>query len=434
MFPKPKGVIRQRSSDPNSRTIQVYLGKDPSTGKTRFWVETIRGDDDAVMARRAEIVRDAGRGSLLDSPNVTVAEFLEDWLRTHGSMRLRPRTLAGYEDHVRRYMIPRIGHLRLSRLAPRHVIDMEADLLRHGGRNGSALSPRTVLQTHRILSSALTHAMRSELISRNAASLVEPPRTSRHEFRTLTFQQVRRFLDGISNPLHRSIVLLAVQTGLRRAEILGLQWRDLDLDKGMISVRRSVVQMPGGGVAVAGTKTDFGRLVPMVEESRLLLLSMLESARESLGGSEPGYDSFVFCHPDGRPLTPHSVTQAFQRARTRAGLKGLRLHDLRHTHASLMLAEGVNLKVVSERLGHSSIGITGDLYSHVLPTVQAEAVERFGAAWRSGLDAGDTPESCGIAEDIRERDGIAGSPDEAPEGSNYVRTMSKSSQETDQAP
>jgi integrase len=432
--PKPKGVIRQRSSDPDSRTIQVYLGKDPSTGKTRFWVETIRGDDDAVMARRAEIVRDAGRGSLLDSPNVTVAEFLEDWLRTHGSMRLRPRTLVGYEDHVRRYMIPRIGHLRLSRLAPRHVIDMEADLLRHGGRGGSALSPRTVLQTHRILSSALTHAMRSELISRNVASLVEPPRTSRHEFRTLTFQQVRRFLDGISNPLHRSIVLLAVQTGLRRAEILGLQWRDLDLDKGMISVRRSVVQMPGATVSIAGTKTDFGRLVPMVEESRLLLLSMLESARESLGGSEPDYDSFVFCHPDGRPLTPHSVTQAFQRARTRAGLKGLRLHDLRHTHASLMLAEGVNLKVVSERLGHSSIGITGDLYSHVLPTVQAEAVERFGAAWRSGLDAGDTPESCGIAGNIRERDGIAGSPDEAPEGSNYVRTMSKSSQEADQAP
>jgi integrase len=492
-------------------TVQVYLGKDRATGRRRYQVETMRGTDDDARFRIAEIVRDAGRGSLLDSPNLTVADYLEDWLRTHGSRRLRPRTLAGYQDHVRRYMIPRIGHLRLSRLAPRHVIDMETDLLRRGGRGGAPLSARTVLQTHRILSSALSQAMRSELINRNVASLVEPPRVSRHEFPTLTFQQVRQFLDGIGNPLHRSIVLLAVQTGLRRSEILGLQWRDLDIDKGMISVRRSLIQMPGGEVTVADTKSGYGRLVPMVEETRILLGSLRESALESAqesaqnSGLELGGDgvlddhSFVFCHPDGRPLTPHSVTQAFRRARARAGLKGFRLHDLRHTHATLLLAEGVHLKVVSERLGHSSISITGDLYSHILPSVQIEAVQRFGSAWNagesspaadpvapaspepggaagdvlesgeiapesgedapsgeialesgedapsgeialeSGEDAGESgevagepgpgarngPESRGVAGDIVERNGVAGSMDEAPEDGFAVKKLSK---------
>jgi integrase len=473
-MPRPRGTIRRRSKDGESVTVQVYLGKDRATGRRRYQVETMRGTDDDARFRIAEIVRDAGRGSLLDSPNLTVADYLEDWLRTHGSRRLRPRTLAGYQDHVRRYMIPRIGHLRLSRLAPRHVIDMETDLLRRGGRGGAPLSARTVLQTHRILSSALSQAMRSELINRNVASLVEPPRMSRHEFPTLTFQQVRQFLDGIGNPLHRSIVLLAVQTGLRRSEILGLQWRDLDIDKGMISVRRSLIQMPGGEVTVADTKSGYGRLVPMVEETRILLGSLRESAQESAqnSGLELGGDgvlddhSFVFCHPDGRPLTPHSVTQAFRRARARAGLEGFRLHDLRHTHATLLLAEGVHLKVVSERLGHSSISITGDLYSHILPSVQIEAVQRFGSAWNagesspaagpaapaspepggaaedvpespeiapeSGENAGEPgpgarngPESRGVAGDIVERNGVAGSTDEAPEDGFAVKKLSK---------
>lgn len=396
-----QGTIRRRSKARDALTIQVSLGSDPETGKRRFHTETVHGTEEDANFRIAQVRRDYGRGVLPDSSNLTVADYLEGWLRTHGSMRLRPRTLQGYQDHVRRYILPRIGHLQLSRLAVHHVRDMEADLLRKGGRGGAPLSARTVLHAHRVLSSALTQAVRSDLVPRNVAALVDPPRAGRHEFRTLTFQQVRDFLDGIRNPLHRSIILLSVQTGLRRSEVLGLQWRDVNWETGALSVRRSVIELRRGEVTISEPKSGRGRVIPLVGDSLNLLGSLREDSQDE--------GAFIFSRPDGRPLVPLSVTRAFRRARDRAGLEGLRLHDLRHTHASLMLAAGIHPKVVSERLGHSSVGITLDTYSHVLPTVQEEAADRFGEAWRA---AG--------------RGGAPRSEKGAPEGPDDVKGMSNS--------
>ena len=417
---RKQGTIRRRSKAGDALTIQVSLGFDPETGKRRFHTETVHGTQEDAQFRIAEIYRDAGRGSPLDISSLTVAEYLEDWLRTHGAVRLRPRTLEGYSDHVRRHIIPRIGHHRLSRLTPRQVRDMEADLLARGRRDGGPLSPRTVLHTHRVLSCALTHAVKSELVPRNVVALVDPPRVSRYEFRSLTFQQAREFIAGLGDPVLRGVVLLAVQTGLRRSEVLALQWRDVDLEKGVLSVRRSLVRLTGGRHSLSEPKSGHGRAVPLVAQSRELLLSMRDGAA--------GEMDFVFRRGDGTPLRPHTVTQAFRRARTRAGLEGLRLHDLRHTHASLLLQAGTHPKVVSERLGHAKVGITLDTYSHVLPSVQREAAESFGAGWRDAepyRDEADVyDETHGAAGSCTEDDGASWGENAAQHRPNDVNRMS----------
>jgi integrase len=235
-----------------------------------------------------------------------------------------------------------------------------------------------VFQVHRVLSSALRTAERLGLVSSNVARGVDPPRVERHEIRTLDWGDVHRLLGQIDNPLYRCLVLVDVQTGLRQSELLGLQWRDIDLAARALSVRRALIKFPSGGMELAAPKSGSARVVDLPPES-VEALSMRLPSGGSVGGN------FVFCHPDGAPLDPDRVTQTFWSMARRAGLRDFRFHDLRHTHASLMLSQGVHLKIVSERLGHSSIAVTGDLYSHVQPTVQREAVERFGVAWSAGM-------------------------------------------------
>ena len=352
------------------------MGPDPATGRKRYRSESVKGTRAQAERRLTEILRELDTGVVSGSTRLTVGEFLSGWLLDHAAARVRSRTLEGYRDHVRLHISPRIGRVSLERLTPRQVQDMETSLLQGGGRDGRGLSPRTVAQTHRILHNALNHAVRLGLASRNAASSVEPPRFSRYEVRTLAWSEVLLLLEAVEDPLLRTLFLLAVQTGLRRSELLGLQWQDVDLAGGLLSVRRGLIKL-SSGLRVSEPKSGLGRAVVLADES--------VEALACLRGSRSGSGDFVFCRSDGAPLKPGSVTQAFRRVAQRAGFPGLRFHDLRHTHASLMLSEGVHLKVVSERLGHSSVAITGDIYSHVLPSVQREAVERFGAAWKTGM-------------------------------------------------
>ena len=262
---------------------------------------------------------------------------------------------------------------------------MESALLRNGRRNGGSLSPRTVLQVHRILSKALKDAANHGTLHQNVASMVKPPRITQYEVRTLSWEQVPMFLDKVGDPQYRTMFLLDIQTGLRRSELLGLQWRDIYLDFEVLSVRRALVQLPSGSKVITVPKSGKGRVVTLPAQS----VDALKAHRESQGDlAENG--NFVFCHSDGTPLEPNQVTKKFKQVAMAAGIGDLRLHDLRHTHASLMLTEGVNLKVTSERLGHTSIAITGNLYSHVQPTVQEEAAQLFGDAW-SGIEGRDKP-------------------------------------------
>ena len=371
-----RGSIRRRSKvRKDSWTVQIYLGRDPVTGKKSYYSEAVKGAWEEADQRRVELSRKFANGSFVDPSRATVAEYLEEWLRDHASVRVRLRTLEGYRGSVQRYVLPRIGNLPLRQLSARHIQEMESALLRGGGSRGQGLSPQTVLQVHRVLSNALRTAERLGLVERNAAGTVEPPRVVRREMRTLAWDDVHRLLDHIIHPLFLFLVLLAIQTGLRRSELMGLQWRDVNLDARTLSVRRSLVKLPSGGTDLNVPKNGHGRVVDLPVESVEFL------AARHPGGSG---DGFLFCDANGDPVDPDFVSKTFKRLARGLGLGYLRFHDLRHTHASLLLEANIHLKVVSERLGHSSVAITGDLYSHVLPTIQREAVERFGEAWSAG--------------------------------------------------
>ena len=368
-----RGYVRRRSGV--SFEVQVYLGRDPGTGRKLYHSETVRGEIEDAERRLTEILSGMDQGSTPSSGRrMTVAEYLEDWLWNYMESRVRLRTLEGYRQHVRGKIVPRIGRVQLDKLTPRHVRDMESSLVRSGGVGGRGLSPRTVLQTHRILSSALSHALRMGMVSRNVAAAVAPPHFPRYEARSLSWKECGLLLQQVPDAMFRTAFLLVLHTGLRRSELVGLQWGDVDLKEGVLSVRRAVVKLPSGGVDVSGPKSGRPRVIDLPSAS----VEAMRVHRDSPAGT----GLFVFSRPDGRPLDPNLVTRVFRRSAERAGLEDVRFHDLRHTHATLLLSQDVHLKVVSERLGHSTVSITGDIYSHVLPTVQREAVERFGAAWR----------------------------------------------------
>ena len=388
----PRGSIRQRSKvRKDSWTVQVYMGVDAETGKKRYHSETVKGAKYQAQRRLTELLHQMDTGTFVEPSKLTVGEYLRQWLRDYAETHVRQRTLEGYRGNISRYILPAIGNIALDKLSARHIQEMEAGLLRDGGVESKGLSPRTVLHIHRVFSEALRHAVRLGTLHRNVAEAVEPPRAQRYRSKTLGWDDVHRFLDQVDSPLHHTLIILDLQTGLRRSEILGLRWTDVDFQEGTISVNRSLVSLPSGGVILTPTKTGKGRMVPVPREALLALRAHRD--RVEAGAQSGNYrlsyeaENLVFCREDGSPLRPDSITHAFARFAKKAGMKGLRLHDLRHTHASLLMAQGVHLKVVSERMGHSAIGITGDLYSHVLPTVQLEAVERFGAAWRAGADA-----------------------------------------------
>ena len=376
-----RGTIRQRSKiRKDSWTVQVYTGVDPKTGKKRYYSEAVKGTKTLAQRRLTELLRETDTGTFVEPSRLTVAEYLKQWLQNSCKGRVSNRTLEGYKGNLDRYLIPRIGTIPLEKLTPKHVQEMVSELLSTGGYKGKPLSPRTVLQVHRVLSKSLNDAVKLGIVVRNVVVAVEPPRVTKYEAHVLSWNEVHDFLEQISDPLYLTLVLLDIQTGLRRSELLGLQWRDVNLSTGILSVKRALIKLPSGEAELTVPKSGRGRVVALPVES----VESLQVHREH-SSQRSGNGDFVFCHSDGSHLNPDVVTKWFRRVADRNGFKQIRLHDLRHTHASLMLAKGIHVKIVSERLGHSGIGITGDLYSHVLPSVQEEAVSRFEAEWRKGM-------------------------------------------------
>ena len=270
--------------------------------------------------------------------------------------------------------MPPLGRLPLTALRPEHVQGLYANLLERG------LSARTVQHTHRILKEALSHAVKWRLITRNICDAVDAPRPERKEMAALDGDGVAIFLNAAEGSPYRDVFFTALYTGLRRSEVLALRWPDVDLERSTIRVTAGLHRLTGMGLVLLPTKTARSRRQVTITQE---LVDVLRSIRGSqmmvkmeLG---PAWEDtgFVFTKTSGKPLDPEKVTHNFTSIVRTAGLKGVRLHDLRHTHASLMLQAGVHPKIVSERLGHAGVAITMDTYSHVLPGLQEDAAERF---------------------------------------------------------
>jgi len=376
---KMRGGIRKRGE--KSYLVCISLGKDPSTGKYKYLNQTVRGTLQEAKAHRAKLIHEIAGGTFVTPSKLTLGEYLERWLKEYARANLAPRTAEGYELIIRRHLIPALGRIKLSALKPEHVQRYIAEKLSSGRADGKGgLSRRTVRHHYMALHTALRHAVKLGLLSRNAADGVSPPSCSRHEWHCFDESELNRLLEAAKTSPYYVFFYQALFTGMRRSELLGLRWRDVDLVLCEAHVSRSLHQLRTGEIVIRPPKSKQGfRTVDLPLSAALLLQDYKDkqAVQRVVKGTRLSEDDLIFSNVEGKPLLPNTVTHAWVKLVRRAGLKGVRLHDCRHSHASIMLKQGTHPKVVQERLGHASIQVTIDIYSHVAPGIQKAAAENF---------------------------------------------------------
>jgi integrase len=326
------------------------------------------------------------RGMYLEPTKVTVGQMLEQWLE-HSKQRVSPKSHERYSEIVRKNIVPLLGALPLSKLRPVDISSSYAKALAGGRRDGSGgPSPGTVHYMHRLLKQALGQAVRWQLLARNPTEALSGPKVERSALNTYDVAQTAELLDVTRETRLHVPVMLAVLCGLRRGEIAALRWRNVDLVSGQLSIVQSAEQTRSG---VRYKEPKSGRARTVALSSLVVEALRAHKARQAeemlrLGVPQSGA-TVVYGREDGEPVQPRSLSHAWQQMLARSRLPRIRFHDLRHAHATHLLASGVHPKVASERLGHSKVGITLDLYSHVLPGMQADAAARVDDVVRAAL-------------------------------------------------
>jgi integrase len=344
----------------------VGLGK-------RKWVYGKTRDE--VSRRLTDALKATQDGVPIPGDIETVEGFLTRWLADTVPNRVRPVTLASYTGLIRLHVLPTLGHVRLARLTPGQV----QSLL---NKKASGLSPRSVEYLRSVLRQALNHAVRWGLVTRNVAALTDRPRPVHREVRPLNAEQAQHFLAHVRGDRLEALYVLALTTGMRQGELLGLRWEDVDLAHGFLHVRRSLARI-GGEFLLSQPKT--GGSVRKLGPLPATLTETLRAHRarqtvEQLAAPTWNEWGLVFTTPTGSPLHSKSVTGAFQAHVAAAGLPRQRFHDLRHGCASLLMAQGVHPRVVMEVLGHSTISTTMNVYSHVAEGGQRDALAGLSAS------------------------------------------------------
>jgi len=378
-----RGHIVKRGA--NSYSIIFDANTDPATGRRKQQWVTVKGTKKEAEKRLSELLHQLDTGTFMRPGKTTLAEYLERWLADYAKPNLAPRTAEGYEHIIRRHFIPALGSITLTGLKPEHLQRYYSEKLGSGRcDNSGGLSAQTVRHHHTALHKALETALEWGLLSRNPADAVSPPRVQRPEMQTWDEDDIAHFFEAAKDTPYYALFYLALFTGMRRSELLALRWQDIDFILSQVYVSRSLHVLKGGKVVFRSPKTAKGRLTVALPPSAILTLRdhhEKQKLERVMLGIPLTDDDLVFGHFDGKPLLPNTVTHAWIKLVRHTGLKPIRLHDARHTHASLMLKQGIHPKIVQERLGHSSVTITLDTYSHVAPGLQQAAAVRFDEAF-----------------------------------------------------
>ncbi len=316
------------------------------------------------------------QGMLVATPRQTVEQFLMQWLDGHRSS-IRSRTHERYEEYVRLHIVPVIGHIQLQKLTAQHIKALYSKKLDEG------LSPTTVNSLHGVLHKALEDAVKWELVVKNVSHIVDPPRRAHYEITALTMEQAQKLLETAKGHNMEALFMLALTTGMRRGEILALKWQDVSFVEKTIQVRRTFTRTPGHRYVEAETKTKRSRrniVLPQIVVDLLLQHRVHQAEVKSEAGEHWQERDLVFCTSLGTPLNPNKVLERFKTLLKRAGLPDMRFHDLRHSAATILLTMRIHPKIVQELLGHNQISMTMDIYSHVLPTMQGDAMSQLNDA------------------------------------------------------
>jgi len=309
-----------------------------------------------------ETLNQLRQGMMVKDDNITVSEFLNRYMESVAKHTLRPRTIEAHSSLIRIHINPGIGHIKLVQLRPDHLQNFYSQKLEEG------LSKRTVRYIHSVLHKTLKQALMWGMVSRNVSDLVEAPRPEKYIPQFYTKEQINKLLKAVEDHRYYPIYVLAVYCGFREGEVLGIHHEDIDLQNGVINVRHAVLTLKGGLVITEPKTASSKRAVTLPPTALKVLKKHLEQLKNNQG--------LIFTTSTGRPISPRNLVRHFKSAIKKAGLPDIRFHDLRHSHASLLLAAGVNPKIVQERLGHSQISLTLDTYSHVIPSLQDEAAEK----------------------------------------------------------
>lgn len=341
------------------------------------------GSKKEVEERVRRLVNDVADGTPPPSRSPQVGQFLERWLSAVRPS-LRPATFASYEGTVRLHIAPEIGRISLDKLTVDHVARLVARTEMH-----QRLSARTVRYTLLILRIALNKAMRWGLVARNVATLVDPPRVEHRDVRVLSPEETRRLLDAARGDPMEGLIVLAVSTGLRLGEGLGLRWTAVDLDRRQVRVEKALQRIAGRGQVLVEPKTRQSRrtiVLPIIAVEVLRNTRVQQASQRRAAGRDWLEGNYVFTVSTGGPLDGRNVGRTFRRILRSAKVPRMRFHDLRHSCASLLLAQGVSPRVVMETLGHSRISVTMDTYAHVLPALMRDAADAMDRTLSSGIE------------------------------------------------
>jgi integrase len=377
-----KGHIRERAPGHWAIVIDV---RDPQAGKRKRKWHSFIGTKRQAQVECAKLIAQIKNGTALDPAKVTLREYLERWL-DHMATQVSPRSAENYREVVEHWIVPALGNVKLTKLQPEQIAHAYSEALTKGGNDGQGLSPRSVVMMHRTLSQSLKHAVIWRLRGDNPASFCKPPRVERKEMKVLDLDSTACLIEFARGGRLYIPILFFALCGLRRAEVAALRWNRLDLDAHRLSISTSIEQT-AQGTREKPPKTGQARSIALpaliVEELRRHRISQAEQLL-ALGVRQTD-DTHICLREDGGPWPPRVLTYAFVRLIRASGLTRVRLHDLRHGHATHLLAANTHPKVVQERLGHANIQLTLDTYSHVLPSMQEDAATTIDAAMRAAL-------------------------------------------------
>jgi len=363
-----QGHIRQRGKQ--SWQLKFDLGRDPASGKRLSRYVSFQGTKREAQAELNRLLNRRNEGTYVDPTKMSVAEYLEHWLSVDIERRVARKTAVRHRQLVQHQIMPRLGQMPVRQLTPTHIEAFEAQLQRDGyvkgRRAGQGLTAQTVLHVHRTLSQALAHAVKAGVLFKNPAEQVKPPRPPSREIAILSKAEVATLLRAAEgSPLYLP-VLVAVTTGMRRGELLGLRWSDIDLKAARLTVNQSL-ERSKGKTTFKSPKTHGSRRSITLPALTVEALKEYRSRQARIGAGE-----LVLSH-DGIPWDPDSLTKAFDRLIAATGVRRITFHGLRHTHISHQLMDGVHVKIVSERAGHASVSTTLSVYAAFIPTLQADA-------------------------------------------------------------
>jgi integrase len=376
------GHIRRRGE--RSWELKFDTGRDP-TGKRKVRYQSFKGTKREAEIELARLIAQNAVGEGVDPSKETIAKFFERWDRDWASLNVSPKTLERHRQAIRLHIVPHIGALRVQKLRPADLAALYARLAREGAKDGGPLASATICYAHAVIHRALGHAAGWGIVPTNIAALVEPPSQSgdSEEVAILTPEQIGAILTYLQGRTLRPIVSFLVGTGCRRGEVLALQWKDVDLDKGLVRIERSIEQTKAG-LRVKSPKTKHGRrnvsISPWLVAELRAHKTRQQERRLSLGMGRAPDDSPVFARWDGEIRAPHWLSQKFAQTMQELGID-VHLHALRHTHVSQLIAAGLDVLTISRRIGHASSAITLGVYAHLFANTDERAAEIIEAAF-----------------------------------------------------